>query len=83
MVSVCVCHCYSNNPIHVTDSFQNWIRISEPVGSSVQWPVKRRDHAAACVSDSVLVMIGGYSGGTTLNDCWICDTTTRHWQKVQ
>lgn len=43
----------------MADSSQHWIKISKPLGSSVQMSVVRSSHAAACVSGPVLVMIGG------------------------
>ena len=52
----------------------------------MEWPIKRCDHAAACVSGPILVIVGGmtcYDGKwTTVSDCWIHDLTTMKWKKV-
>ena len=43
-------------------------------------------HAAACVSGSLLVMVGGRNTRSlseySLSECWICDTATMLWSKV-
>ena len=43
------------------------------------------NHATACVSGPLLVIVGGWSGqirGSTISDCWIVDLTTNLWKKV-
>ena len=64
---------------------QHWSKISKSVHSSMQWPGRRRSHAATCVSHPVLVMLGGYGrwGLGILSEWWICDTTTMLWKKVE
>ena len=60
-------------------SSQNWSKIKKPVSQSVQWPVRRRAHAASHITGPVFVMSGGY-GGSILSDMWLCDTN--QWIKV-
>ena len=57
--------------------------MSKPVARSVQWPERRRYHAATCVNDSVLVMVGGQDEVyNTLTECWTCDTAAILWKEV-
>ena len=58
---------------------QHWSNIS----ISVEWPQKRTHHAATHLSGPLFVIVGGeYQPFHTLNDMWLCDTTTKLWKKV-
>ena len=61
-------------------SSQNWSRIKKPVSQSVQWPVRRRAHAASHITGPVFVMSGGARDLSTLSDIWLYDTN--QWIKV-
>ena len=62
-------------------SSQNWSNIKKPVSLSVQWPVRRRSHAASHITGPVFVMSGGVGGGSiSLNDMGLYDTN--QWIKV-
>ena len=52
--------------------------------STAQWNGLRGGvrHATTCVSGPLLVIVGGYSGRSTISDCWIGDLTTKQWKKV-
>ena len=49
----------------------------------MEWPQRKSFHAATHLSGPLFVIVGG-SGryGRTLNDMWLCDTTTKRWKKV-
>ena len=63
-------------------SSQNWSKIKKPVSQSVQWPERRRAHAASHITGPVFVMSGGDRGRTLsdLSDMWLYDTN--QWIKV-
>lgn len=46
------------------------------------WPEERQGHAAVCVCNSVIVIMGGKSRLDTVCDCWIYDFTTEIWKRV-
>ena len=52
-------------------SSQNWTKIKKPVSQSVQWPVRRRAHAASHITGPVFVMSGGARDLSTLSDIWL------------
>ena len=63
--------------------YQQWTKISKSTGllttvHSLEWPEKRYDHAATCVSGALLVIMGG----VPTSDCWIYDFTAILWKKV-
>ena len=71
----------------VNNLLQHWTRINKLTGvislfRSVEWPEKKYNHAATCVSGPLLVIVGGGSGQSTISDCWIYDLTTKQWKKV-
>ena len=65
---------------------QNWSKIKKPENYFAKimfkWPERRYAHAASHITGgTVFVMIGGCgSGGSTLNEVWLCDTN--QWNKV-
>ena len=61
---------------------QLWSKISKAIDQSVEWPEARYGHAATCISDSLLVVVGGLRCRMSCNS-WICDLTTMLWKKVQ
>ena len=64
-------------------SLQHWTNINEPISHSVAWPQKRNRHVATHLSGSLFVIKGGMDlSYRTLNDIWLCDTTTKLWKKV-
>ena len=53
------------------------------IGHSVERPQERNHHAATHLSGPLFVVVGGeYQPFRTLNDMWLCDTTTKLWKKV-
>ena len=64
-------------------SSQHWSNISTSIDRSVKWPQTRSSHAATHLSGSLFVIVGGEDESyDTLNDMWLCDTTTKLWKKV-
>ena len=63
-------------------SSQNWSKIKKPVSQSVQWPKRRRSHAASHITGPLFVMSGGDGGDSLspLSDIWLYDTN--QWIKV-
>ena len=67
-------------------SSQNWTKIKKPISQSVQWPERRRAHAASHITGPMFVMIGGfdafdcYGYGSSWSDMWLYDTN--QWIKV-
>ena len=67
----------------VCSSPQHWNNISKSIDRSLQWPQTRRIHAASHLFGSLFVIVGGVDYSYhTLNDMWLCDTTTKLWKKV-
>ena len=80
---VCVRACVSCVCVCVCLFFQHWCNISTPIGHSVEWPRERHNHAGTHLSCPLFVIVGGLDQyGSTLNDMWLCDTTTKLWKKV-
>ena len=49
----------------------------------MEWPQERSSRAATHLSDSLFVIVGGMDKSyRTLDDMWLCDTTTKQWKKV-
>ena len=49
----------------------------------MEWPQERSSHAATHLSGSLFVIVGGMDKSyNSLNDMWLCDTTTKLWKKV-
>ena len=62
---------------------QHWTNISTSIGHSVEWPQERSHHAATHLSGPLFVIVGGMDKqDCILNDMWLCDTTTKLWNKV-
>ena len=75
----------SNNWLLITSSFflQRWNNISTSIGHPVEWPHRRSHHAATHLSGPLFVIVGGLNqSGHTLNEMWLCDTTTKLWKTV-
>ena len=69
--------------LQLCSSPQHWSNISTSIGLSVEWPQKRNHHAATHLSGPLFVIVGGEDESyDTLNDMWLCDTTTKLWKKV-
>ena len=67
--------------LYVCFSPQHWSNVS--IGHSVEWSQKRSYHAATHLSGPLFVIVGGEGQYfDTLNDMWLCDTTTKLWKKV-
>ena len=66
-------------------SFSPALQSNISVSHSVEWPQERRSsHAASHLSGPLFVIVGGAGKSYchTLNDMWLCDTTTKLWTKV-
>ena len=49
----------------------------------MEWPQERSSHAATHLSGPLFVIVGGMDKSyNSLNDMWLCDTTTKLWKKV-
>ena len=47
----------------------------------MEFPQKRSHHAATHLSGPLFVIVGGMGQSSdTLNDMWLCDTTTKLWK---
>ena len=65
---------------------QSWTNVKKPFNHlepQVDWPEGRYGHAAACVSGSLLVIVGGVGDDlSTISDCWIYDFIMKTWNEV-
>ena len=88
---MCVCDllCTVSSPslpvstVHnnLASSPQHWSNIS--IDPSIEWPLERSSHAVTHLSGPLFVIVGGMDQSYgTLNDMWLCDTTTKLWKKV-
>ena len=46
-----------------------------------RYPQNRYSHCLNAVTESQLVMHGGYGNGCTLSDTWVLDLPSRSWKK--
>jgi hypothetical protein len=68
--------------VEYVDNTVHWTCVNT-TGNGLYLPLGRYFHAASCISDELLLILGGKTSQHELaNDCWIFNITTSAWLKI-